>query len=270
MQSIALRNRRWPLALGPALLGLLFLLTGARAEPLAPVATTTFIAVADAYVDQADPMANFGAEAKLLVERDITQPSDPVVKDALVRFDLATIPPGATINRATLRLYQIGHLPGFTQTLVAYRLDGAWREGGVNWPGLPPVDALIGRGTAPDADEVWVEFNVTDAVDDWVNGSEATPNHGLIVRFPDSAPNGGVVFSSREGDFAPQLVVDYAPPASLTIPPHRCRGQPAQSWNFTSEPGVSPTGSCCNCNSIVVGTQRTVPVSSMRIESSPS
>jgi hypothetical protein len=218
MLSIALRNRRWPLALGPVLLGLLFLLIGARAEPLAPAATTTFIAVADAYLDQADPMANFGAEAKLLVERDITQPSDPVVKEALVRFDLTAIPAGATINRATLRLYQTAHIPGFTQTLVAYRFDGPWREGGVNWPGLPPVGALIGRGTAPDADEVWVEFDITGAVDDWVNGPEATPNHGLVVRFPDGGPNGGVVFSSREGDFAPQLVVDYAPPASLAIP----------------------------------------------------
>ena len=84
---------------------------------------------------------------------------------------------------------------------------------------IPTIQIPLPPGqSAPDADEVWVEFNVTEAVDDWVNGSEATPNHGLIVRFPDSAPNGGVVFSSREGDFAPQLVVDYAPPASLTIP----------------------------------------------------
>ncbi|MCB0047754.1 MAG: DNRLRE domain-containing protein [Caldilineaceae bacterium] len=203
-------------SLGLALPALLICLACVQAAPAAPTAVATITATADAYIDQAEPEANYGAADSLRVERE-TVSGDPRARAALVHFDLTTIPAGSVINRATLRIYQTGHVPGVRQQLDVYRLNAAWGEGRVTWESRPAVGPLAGSAIAPSADGVRVNVDVTVAVTAWLSGAANTPNAGLLVALPDQA-DGRTLFSSREGEFAPELVLDYTPPPVIDVP----------------------------------------------------
>jgi hypothetical protein len=111
-------------------------LTVVRVTGAVPAETCSVGAVADAYIDQATPGANFGSDAMLKVNAG---PSDA---RALVRFDLAScsIPPGADVRSATLNM-TIADAPGEDRAWKARRITAAWNENNVKWNTAPTVAA---------------------------------------------------------------------------------------------------------------------------------
>ena len=108
----------------------------------------------------------------------------------LYRFDVAaTIPAGAHVTSATLNLR--GGVGGGEEILTAHKVTTAWDDS-VDWDFPWTTD---GGDFAPEAasgyprDAAWSAFDVTDVVDDWVNGRH--PNHGLLVHWPDPEEGGG-------------------------------------------------------------------------------
>ena len=138
---------------------------------------------------------------------------------SLIRFDLSSIPSGATIDSATVYLYSYASNVYGTGTYNIHMLTGAWDGSTVTWntqPGydLTPTDSkLISGGT-------WHDWDVTSDVQAFVGGGI---NYGWLIKLePESDPNwpGIWCFSSEYPDSTlhPYLEVTYtepAPPDSL-------------------------------------------------------
>lgn len=111
-------------------------------------ATTTV--VADAEVRQGSPTTNFGTSTT-----DVVTSSGAANRRVYVRFDLAscvpTIPAGATVRLATLRLY-LSALPAVCRTLDIFRATAAWTETGLTWNNQPFGTTLNNPPTASRTD----------------------------------------------------------------------------------------------------------------------
>jgi len=187
---------------------------------------------------------NYGAATTIGVYSDV---SSPFIRRFLVKFDLSSIPPGSTINTASIQLFITSHQGGFGwdvgRTYTANRVTTSWVEGTLN--GVPPpppganwntVDGTTNWGTAggdftsagaasqtvhpylpwPDS-MIW---DVTAIVKAWIEGGQ--PNYGFLIK--DNAEDGagtGTNFASREWtdpSLRPILTVDYTAAPPVTAP----------------------------------------------------
>lgn len=159
--------------------------------------TYTFPASADARVEEASPLGNFGLASTLVADLSPRQESH-------LRFSLGGLT--GTVTRATLRLYASDGTSDGPRVFVA---SSGWSEGGITWSNRPAPSSgpLEDKGAIPSA--TWVEYDVTSAV----RGNGELD----LVLVPTSGD--GTNFASREHsrtELRPQLVVtvDAAPPVT--------------------------------------------------------
>jgi hypothetical protein len=146
---------------------------------------------------------------------------------SLLRFDLASIPSGTTVEEATLRVYYKGRSNSNALTVGAYRLLAPWvdsqatwtqRMTGANWvvPGLGSGSDYLADGNTEDVlgdGGSWVEIDVTEMAQAWVDNP--TQNYGLLLRQASAAGYVIYDFCSERGVSpcaaaqAPQLTVWY-------------------------------------------------------------
>lgn len=176
--------------------------------PLAPVSTatphpTTLTTTADAYVNEGAPAQNHGGYTTLNVSLD----EFGTEQRAYVRFNLSSIPDGASIQSATFKAYLDSGDGASSVSLTMYRCTSTWTEGGVTWASRPSLagGTSIAVGTAAG----WYSWNAFNLVIDWLDGVYA--NYGLGIVGPDGGAGYVRTFSSREGGHAPQLVIKYYP-----------------------------------------------------------
>jgi hypothetical protein len=130
---------------------------------------------------------------------------------SLLRFDVTSIPTGATVDEATLRLYYTGRSNSNSLTLGAHGVVAEWvdsqanwvqRKTGVNWNvagmGSGSDYAATAAGTTDIAGGggAWVELDVSDLAQTWV--TNAANNHGVVLL--QEAAGGSVVY-----DFCSEL-----------------------------------------------------------------
>jgi uncharacterized repeat protein (TIGR01451 family) len=165
--------------------------------------------VADAPLRSDQPSTNLGAQVTLVTG------NAPQQRASLLRFDLATIPAGATITSATLTLNEL--LNSGAATVNVYRATAAWSESTVTWASF---------NNAYDTSTTYASFsnggsgftgainsNLTSLVQQWVAG---TPNYGMTLVTPTSTVS---TFGSSENSTAtsrPTLKVCYMPPVCGT------------------------------------------------------
>jgi CSLREA domain-containing protein len=221
---------------------------GVAGVPLpAPLATTvTLQAVADAHVDNGGPNANYGTATTLWVslygEFNNRQ-------QTLVRFNLASIPSGATIDNATFEGY-LNQATGLTSVSVSfYRVGSTWTESGVTWNNRPTYSLVSSRSVGSSTG--WVSWNATSLVRAWMAGTYT--NYGIALTGPASGSLFARTFSSREGSQAPRLVVTYSlptptptrtptPTATRTTTPTRTATPTAtRTMSPTRTPTLTPT-----------------------------
>lgn len=184
--------------------------------PVGPDEVTLY-ATADTYISQADANTNFGTASTMII-------GVAANRRCLVKFSLATIPAGATINSATLRCYVNASLgDGATLSVAAYRVIRNWVEGettwniaqtGTNWGTAGCSNTTTDRdGTAEDTQNIefgdvggWVEWDLTSLVTEWMGG---TANKGVILINNTGYSASRFTLQTREGANAPQLVVSY-------------------------------------------------------------
>ena len=170
--------------------------------------------VADTMISSNHASQNFGSTIDMWVGFDDNAESLAGIVRSLVRFDLASVPAGATVTSATLRLYHKSSwdYPDRSRPARAYRAQDAWNELSSTWDNQPAFSDGYGSVAIVHGDYGWVEMSVTDLVQAWLDGSHA--NHGIVVRGDEntSADSGHRDFYTREADgttYAPQLVVVY-------------------------------------------------------------
>jgi hypothetical protein len=206
-----------------------------------PVSCTplTLSANADSWIDSGSKSSNKGTDSILKV-----QAKTGSNLRALVRFDLSSIPPGCTIESATLRLYAASWTNG--RTLRALRITSNWTETGVTWSNQPSTTTSSAATTSSGSG--YREWNVTSQVQAMYTGS----NNGFLIRDANEGGGGSEQqFHSREkGVDMPQLVITFAAP-DTTAPETTIDSGPASpttdstaSFAFSS----NETGSTFQCS----------------------
>src|SRR5580658_2340523 len=140
------------------------LLTGAHAQ-ITPLG--------DSYTNTADPTTNYGAKTLLDV--------DAASQITYIQFNLASIPSGANISQATLKLYV-----NSVSTAGSFNVDyvnGTWAENTIDASNAPALGNTIAPNvsiTAADKNQ-YILIDITPAVQTWLNGSQANDGIALVA-----------------------------------------------------------------------------------------
>ena len=169
----------------------------AFAQPAAPVA--------DSYTYSNKPTTNYGADPSLLVKKG------SVTSASYLRFDLSTLPSGASVSKATLRLYVNQVVtPG---KFDVYQLNASWIESALTYTNDPHrgASATGGHPVAFAASSLnqFVLIDITLLVTGWAKGS--IPNHGLELAL--TSATGAVAIDSKESSLTshqPELEIALA------------------------------------------------------------
>jgi gliding motility-associated-like protein len=177
----------------------------------------------DAFLTSLAPDANYGTHRDFLACAWTNQ-SVPTNVRSLVSFDLATIPPGATIVSATLELFHwnspqnTGHSNlSAPATCWLERVVTPWSENTVTWntqPATTPVNAI--NVPAPVSMTQNYSFNVISLVMDMLN--DPANSYGFMLRQQTESYYRSVLFASSDmsnSALHPKLTITY----DLDIPP---------------------------------------------------
>jgi hypothetical protein len=127
----------------------------------------------DSYTNSAEATTNYGANVLLNV--------DGATQISYIRFNLASIPAGASVSQATLKLYV-----NAVTTAGSFNVDyvnGAWAESTITSDLAPALGATIVSSvpiTKADKNQ-YILINVTPAVEAWLSGSEANDGIALVA-----------------------------------------------------------------------------------------
>ena len=180
-----------------------------------------FNSVADAGILEGYATSNFGTATDMWAGYDDYLEPDGLRVRSLVKFDVSAIPPGTSINSATLNVYYAGHwdFPSVSRTITAYRPGSDWSEMAVTWNNAPAPSTAYGSvAVVSDSNWRYVSIDVTNLVRGWLNGSIA--NYGIMLRGPEGSGSDSSwrSFTTREAglSYTPKLVVTY--PAGVAAP----------------------------------------------------
>ena len=147
--------------------------------------------LADVLTYSPTPNQNYGSYTSLFVQK-----GSGAISASYIKFNIATLPPGATVTKATLRLFvnQVT-APG---NFDAYQLNTSWTEGGLTYSNAPALGTSA-TGNHPvsfsnASVNQFILLDVTSLVEAWANGS--LPNNGLALAMTTSS--GAVALDSKE------------------------------------------------------------------------
>jgi len=215
---------------------------------------------ADATVLQGQPSDNWGGLSTMRVGYDRSGCSDSVdgkIARSILRFDLSSIPTGASVIDTKLHLnfvtscYYSGHSQ--RRTVTVYRAASSWSESTVTWNNKP------GYAEAYDSASVgvtsstlgWYSFDVTNLVRAWMAGIYS--NYGIMVRGPETSGSEFVRFeitaSEASGTWIdPYLEVTYIAPAvglQETAEAEQSLAPDSSISSYRSVLGLGPDPSTC-------------------------
>lgn len=186
----------------------------------------------DAHVTKVKPGRNYGKQATLHMQAG--------ERFSYIYFNRAA-PLGATITKATLRLYRGAVWPASsTRTVTVRRVSASWAESRLRWNNRPGVTGVAAVGSAPGGVRgTFVEIDVTALMQSVSNGAAW---YGFRLETNETWPRW---FVSSEGvaAYRPTLEVTWSdqPQAPTTLSPSGERAvstaKPVLSFDFTDELG---------------------------------
>lgn len=192
------------------------------ATPTQPLSgSVTLTSVADAVVFEGFPTANISTTGDMWVGYDDSLDPDGKIVRSVVKFNLSSVPGGAQVQSAKLRIYYLGYwdYANVYDSIRAYQATGDWSESSVNWNNKPNAGQGYGSvNVASNSNWAWFELDVKDLVQNWLNGSMA--NYGIVLRGQEESGSNSSwrSFSTREGPNPPQLVVNYGAAVAAQAP----------------------------------------------------
>ena len=172
--------------------------TPAATSTLAATATSpvvtfalTFTASADAFVKQSEPSNNFGNKPSLQVD------SGNSADESFIQFTVKDV--SGVIQSAFLRLYATKN--GSKNGPSVSTTSTSWSEKDITWSKRPVLDEVVLDNKDQIDTQSWVEYNVTPAI----------TGNGTFTFVLSADSDDAITFSSREGNYPPELVVTYIP-----------------------------------------------------------
>lgn len=166
----------------------------------------------DSYTNSAAGNTNYGTATTLGVESSAT-----TIQTAYIQFDLSGVPSGysgANVAKATLKLYvnTVGAAGSFNVDLV----NGSWAEKTITANLAPALGTTIASSVPLTSANVhdYVLMDVTTAVQDWLNGSQANDGIALVANSPLVAS-----FDSKENaaqSHPPELDIVFSGNGTIT------------------------------------------------------
>ncbi|MBI3762260.1 MAG: DNRLRE domain-containing protein [Chloroflexi bacterium] len=193
--------------------------TGAAANPPRPA--PSFTLVADTYVNESKPDANYGSAEKLHTD------GTPQLR-AYLRFRVQGVI--GAVTRATLRVYATSSSSaGYDVRPVA---DNNWDEGAIGFANAPESGDVVGSSGAFAAN-TWTSVDVTPII----------TGDGTFSLALTSTSTTATTYASREaGANAPQLVVEFdGDSPSLTAAPGTAQTRPSPSDPIADVQPTLPT-----------------------------
>ena len=155
---------------------------------------------ADTFVSSVAPTKNFGSGALLAVQSGST---------GYIRFDLSGVPAGATLSKATLRLY----VNSYSQAgaFDVYEIDSPWSEHALSFSNAPALGASATGGVPVSVSKSnqFVLVDITSLVQRWLGGN--LPNNGIAIALVGT--KGCFGFDSKESQFTshePELELAFS------------------------------------------------------------
>lgn len=183
----------------------------------------------DTYIGSAQPAWNHDAEA--LMRAGDYPGVDWGTLRSTIYFDLSGLPVSATIDSATLSLYQSWQGDTSTVNLNAHYLTRDWTEGtgsgaatgdGATWntydgtgswtlAGGDYSGIASGSAAAPNSTSTWVDLSISSLAQSWVTGG--IPNYGVLIKQDVENPAG----SDAKGYYTADYMTDPSLRPKLTI-----------------------------------------------------
>jgi hypothetical protein len=187
----------------------------------------------DTYISSYDATSNFGNSTALNVGE--TNAASNRISRTLIKFDLSGLPANATINSATLSLWQTAELSDNSTTIRVYRSLRDWSETGATWLLYKSSTAWGADGgfDSTDSEQTDIgslaltsteangekQFSLTaSAIQEMVAGTFT--NNGFLLK-ADSETDDQYQFRSSDNSTSaerPQLVIDYTVPTDTPTP----------------------------------------------------
>jgi hypothetical protein len=187
----------------------------------------------DTFIDSSTPTTNYGTGVFMGVG-EVNAATE--ITRSLIKWDLSSIPPSATITSATLSIYIQGNLGANAndRSVYAYRVLRAWTEAGATWN---KYDGTNDWGTAgcsnttsdreatdigsaavakslPNGTEIQISLTPSK-VQEWISG--ALTNNGILLK-DDVEVDEEYNYHTHEGATAnlrPKLVINYIVPGGV-------------------------------------------------------
>ncbi len=175
-------------------------------------------AAIDTYIDSGAVGDNYGSSTSLVVDQSGGNIGN---QRALLQFDFSSIPVGATITGATLRMESTNNTGAFDINI--YELTETWVEGAgngtadvANWSDRNSSNAWGSAGGSYDPTVIATvntdstgqhAWDLTSLVQAWYTGNKV--NNGIIIGSPDTGTE-TITYDSSEGVTAPALEISYS------------------------------------------------------------
>ena len=216
-------------------------------KPAAP--ETNFWTSQDTYIASSNPNGNYASASNLGIGYNS---GGPGAMRILLQFNLSGIPTNATVNSATVYVYQYAASGISSMGFQAQYAVSSWDQYSATWNNSNFIGgAPLPVGNFPNT-LGWLAIPGTNLFRSWVNGQE--PNNGLIITGnEDPVANSSRYFYSSNTGLRPYVDISYTTGCSYTTPPTSfVNGLPAISPNaFTvSWTGTAFTPPGCAANGI--------------------
>ena len=145
--------------------------------------------------------------------------SGPQAMRMLMQFNLSGIPSNATVNSATVYLYQRLRSPANVMGFQAQYAVSPWSEYNATWNNANYLGgAPLPMGNFPNT-VGWLAVNAVNLFRNWISGAQ--PNYGLIITGNENpaANNCRYFYSSNAGRNRPYVDINYTTGCSYTTAP---------------------------------------------------
>lgn len=165
--------------------------------------TVNITANRDTYIESWQPTTNHGTDTTLWLGRN---ESRSTYNDALIGFNLSSIPTGATINSAVVYMYETtGGSTGYVESI--YKITSPWDGYTVTWSTKPTFDSEAITSSNGLESKGWQSWNVTTTVASFFGGGVI--NNGFLLRETSSGTLFSVYSSRESGGYAPYITITY-------------------------------------------------------------